>query len=189
MKRLIPVLALVAAGCVGDHNKALDVTQGYDSFGTAITPEDAVPVQAVLAEGASLIGQEVKLEGRISEVCEMAGCWLTMQVVDGPMIRIDVPRDENGAYVFTFPKDASGRRAVIAGVLEGDRDHHDADGGDHHAGSDADGMAHHDGGDHDNSEDGEPEMIEGHSDQETRALNESAYTLTATGALVERVRA
>ncbi|MBO6574863.1 MAG: DUF4920 domain-containing protein [Rhodothermales bacterium] len=204
MKSLIPAFLILLAGCVGDHSQEYDVLTGYDSFGEAITPEDAVPVSAVIADGPAMIGHPVKLEGRISEVCEMAGCWLSMQVIDGPMVRVDVPRDENGAYVFTFPKDASGRRAVISGVLQGDVDHHgdaamahhDSDAGEHHAEGDSDAGEHHDGGDHDSAghhaegdSDGHDQDLQGHSEQETRVLNESAYTLTARGALIERVRA
>jgi hypothetical protein len=54
--------------------------------------------------------------GTISEVCQMAGCWLTLQNEAGVAFRVTVPRGEEG-YVFTFPKDVSGRQAVVAGTL------------------------------------------------------------------------
>ena len=208
------LLAFSAAACVGDHSETVDVAATYDAFGADISPLDAVPVQTVASDGAALIGKPVKLEGRITEVCQGMGCWLSFQVVDGPLVRIDVPRDEDGEYVYTFPKDASGRRAIVSGILtagladhhaEGDTDgmdHHaegdmdgmdhdeegDMDGMDHHAEGDMDGMDHHAEGDMDGM-DHDEEAAEGHDDAETRVLNQSVYTLTATGALIERVRA
>jgi hypothetical protein len=179
---LILLLAFFVAACVGDHSETVDIAANYDAFGEVISPVDAVPVQAVVADAAMLLGKPVKMEGRITEVCQGMGCWLSFQIVDGPLVRIDVPRDEDGEYVYTFPKDASGRRAIISGVLtEGLADHHaegDMDGMDHEAEGDMGGMEHH-----------ADEAAEGHDEAETRVLNQSVYTLTATGALIERVRA
>lgn len=92
----------------------------YDSYGEEITDEGAVPAQAVVAEIDQYMGQSVKIEGTVSAVCQMRGCWLTFQTYDGNNIRISVPRDEEGEYVFTVPTDISGRRAVVQGTLEED---------------------------------------------------------------------
>jgi uncharacterized protein DUF4920 len=142
-------LFFFAAGCVGDTTPTLEPEKEYDSFGEMISPDDAIPAQLVVAEGAALIGQSVKIEGRISQVCQGNGCWLTLQVVDGPVIRINVPTGDDGAFLYAFPKEASGRRAILSGVLES----------------------------------------EGAAESEDGGLDQSAYTLTATGALLERVRA
>lgn len=207
MKRLLILpLLFLAAACVGDHSESVDVAAHYDAFGEEFSPLDAVPVQAVVADGAGLVGKPVKIEGKITEVCQGMGCWLSFQIVDGPLVRIDVPRDDAGAYVYTFPKDAAGRRAIISGVLaegagdhhaegspmmaheDGEEGHHDEDGESHHAMGDMDGDDHHAEGDTDEHHAGE-EAMEGHDEAETRVLNESVYTLTATGALIERIRA
>ena len=80
-------------------------------------------------------GRTVVVEGTVREVCQMAGCWLSLAGETGETIRIDVPRDETESYVFTFPKDASGRTARVAGTLEvrtesvADRRHYAEDGG------------------------------------------------------------
>jgi hypothetical protein len=71
-------------------------------------------------------------------------------------------------------------------------DHHaegDNDGMDHHAEGDNDGMDHHAEGDNDGMDHHAGESAEGHDEAETRVMNETVYTLTATGALIERVRA
>lgn len=176
----IALMGLFAA-CEGSHDHPIDASAEYEAFGESITAMDAIPVQAVAAEGSDLVGQTVKVEGTISEVCQMAGCWLTLQAVDGPLVRIDVPRDEAGAYVYTFPKDATGRRAIVAGVLTMGTPHH-AEGEEMNHDDAMEGGHHAEGGmDHGS--------MEGHDERETEVLNQSVYTLTATGALLERVRA
>jgi Domain of unknown function (DUF4920) len=179
MTRFLPLLLIgFLAACTGSQTEAENPFDGYDAFGEAITDVDAIPVQAVVAEASRLLGKPVKLEGRISEVCQGTGCWLTLQVVDGPLVRIDVPRDEDGNYVYTFPIDASGRRAIVSGVLlAGAGQDEGGEMADHHPeGSDMDDHA-------------EGADMDGHDDSETAVLNESVYTLIATGALLERVRA
>ena len=180
MIRLLPLALFVfLAACQSEAPAPIDPTEGYDAFGEIIEPSQAVPVNLIATEGASLIGSKVKLEGRISEVCQGNGCWLTLQAVDGPLIRIDVPRDESGNYVYTFPMDATGRRAIVAGVLQGDiPQQQDAEMGEH----DADEMAEH-------LNDGEATAVQGGDARETTVINRSVYTLIATGALLERVRA
>ncbi len=73
-------------------------------------------VDEVAAHPEQYVGAPVRVAGTISEVCQMAGCWLTLQNESGVAFRIAVPRGEGG-YVWTFPKDVSGRQAVVAGVL------------------------------------------------------------------------
>jgi hypothetical protein len=89
----------------------------HDTYGDALTTEGAIPATTVLAEREQYVGKTVKIEGTISEVCQMMGCWLTLQAGDGHNIRVAVPRDEEGNYVYTVPKDISGRHAIVEGTL------------------------------------------------------------------------
>ena len=89
----------------------------YDTYGEAFSDEDALPVQTVIAERNQHIGSTVKVEGTVAEVCQMSGCWLTLQTGDGNNVRILVARKESGAYAFTVPKDISGRRVIVQGTL------------------------------------------------------------------------
>ncbi|MFT5142562.1 MAG: hypothetical protein ACI80V_000482 [Rhodothermales bacterium] len=190
MTRFLPLLLLAfLAACTGTQTEAEDPNEGYEAFGEAMTDVDAIPVQAVVAEADQLLGKPVKLEGRIAEVCQGMGCWLSLQVVDGPLVRIDVPRDQDGNYVYTFPKDASGRRAVVSGVLMAGAAHDEGgEMADHHPeGSDMDG--HDAAGSEMADHHAEGADMDGHDDRETAVMNETVYTLIATGALLERVRA
>jgi len=115
------LLALVLGACgseqAADAPEATDALTPYDVYGEAFSVEGAVPVQAVVAERHHYLGRAVKIEGTVAEVCQMAGCWLTLQTGDGDNIRILVARKENGDYAFTVPKDISGRRVVVQGML------------------------------------------------------------------------
>ena len=151
----------------------MDPTATYDAFGENMTPDEALPVVAVSAEKSNYIGKQVKVEGEVVEVCQSSGCWLTMDAGGGSLLRIDVPRDSAGTYVYTFPKDISGRRIIVGGQLASGPDaayeHGD------HASSDDDGHV---------MDYAEPDS---HSEAEARAMTVD-LALVARSALVERVR-
>ncbi len=126
MKRHVAIsllLALVLGACGSQQAAdapeaaATDALTPYDVYGEPFSDEGAVPVQAVVAEREAYLGRAVKIEGTVAEVCQMAGCWLTLQTGDGNNIRILVARKEDGNYAFTVPKDISGRRVVVQGML------------------------------------------------------------------------
>ncbi len=119
---LFLILALVLGACGAEQADApaaaaAEAVSPYDVYGEAFSDEGAVPVQAIVAERDEYIGQVVKVEGTVAEVCQMAGCWLTLQTGDGNNVRILVARKESGDYAFTVPKDISGRRVVVQGTL------------------------------------------------------------------------
>lgn len=117
------LLALALSACGSDQAAetpeaaATQVLTPYDVYGQAFSDEGAVPVQAVVAEREAYLGRSVKIEGTVAEVCQMAGCWLTLQTGDGNNVRILVARTEDGDYAFTVPKNISGRRVVVQGML------------------------------------------------------------------------
>ena len=125
MKRqtaVLLILALVLGACGAEQADApaaaaTDTSSPYDVFGEAFSDEGAVPVQAVVAERDQYVGKPVKIEGTVAEVCQMAGCWLTIHAGAGDNVRILVARKESGEYAFTVPKDISGRRVVVQGTL------------------------------------------------------------------------
>ena len=95
------------------HKPQAQMVAGENTYGDVISAENA----SALAEIDELInGQNevrVKLKGKIHEVCQAKGCWMTLQ-------------DENANhevfikfkdYAFFVPKDADGREAIVEGVL------------------------------------------------------------------------
>ena len=174
MKRISYTLSLfmavfALAACQSEAPQAYDTADTYDLFGETLTPEGAVPVQAVVAEPATYLDQAFKVEGTVAEVCQEAGCWLTLQTDTGTNIRIHVARDDAGAYAFTMPKDISGRRVVVQGTLtettlsEEMAEHYEEDGA----------MAEH----HDEDA--------GHDED---AASRAELQMTASGVLVEKAR-
>jgi hypothetical protein len=80
-----------------------------------------ISVEQALSNPEQYDGQDVHISGTIREVCQQKGCWLTLEsedaTVNDPAIRVAVPQ-EDGDYLFTFPRDAAGRHAVVAGHFE-----------------------------------------------------------------------
>ena len=108
---------LVLAACSSDAPAPADAA-AYDTYGASFEPVAAVPVQAALAEPEGYVDRTVVLEGVVREVCQQAGCWLTLDAGDGRYVRIHVARTDSGSYAFTVPKDVAGRRVVVQGTLK-----------------------------------------------------------------------
>jgi hypothetical protein len=82
-------------------------------LGKPLTLKEAVSVDSVLAAPDKFVGKTVQIKGRITEVCQMMGCW--MNLVDpnsGKTLRIKVNDGE-----IEFPKDGKGRMAIAEGTL------------------------------------------------------------------------
>ena len=91
-------------------------TRGAETFGTAPTVPDATPIAQLLAKPADFQGKTVRVEGVVTGVCTMMGCWMALAPADapkGPAILIKV---DDGVIV--FPTSARGKRATAQGVVE-----------------------------------------------------------------------
>ena len=81
-------------------------------LGKPLSLDKPTSLDAIYASPDKYVGKVVQVKGRVTEVCQMMGCW--MAVVDGSRsIRIKV---NDGDLV--FPKDAPGKRARAEGKLE-----------------------------------------------------------------------
>lgn len=99
-------------------------TANMTAYGEVLALGDGTPVLTAIDVAAHLDqydGQTVRIEGQISQVCQMKGCWLMLRNVDGGAdIRINVPR-QDGDYVYTFAKDIpAGTRAILEGRVARD---------------------------------------------------------------------
>lgn len=84
------------------------------SYGAGVTIAEATAVQAILAQPDSFVGKQVRVEGTVKEVCEMAGCWMELQAGDGAQtLKVKV---KDGDIV--FPVAARGKQAVAQGKVE-----------------------------------------------------------------------
>ena len=80
-------------------------------LGKPLTLKEPVSISAIQSEPSRYVGQIVQVKGKVSEVCQMMGCW--MNLVDGEKsIRIKV---NDGDIV--FPKESVGKNALAEGKL------------------------------------------------------------------------
>lgn len=101
MRSLIIVLLAFACGSSAKVQ--------YDPFGDEITQEEALDTKSFL-QAVTDESQSFKVKGTIEKVCQMKGCWMTLQNESGANIRVTF-RD----YGFFVPKDINGKEVVIEG--------------------------------------------------------------------------
>ncbi len=82
-------------------------------LGKPLTLSQPVPIGAILAEPAEFVGKTVQVKGKVTEVCQMAGCWMALvDPVSNALIRVKV---NDGDIV--FPKESIGKIATAEGKL------------------------------------------------------------------------
>lgn len=91
-----------------------------ESYGAGVSIAEATPIAAIMAAPESYVGKEVRVEGKVKEVCEMAGCWMEMVAAD-PGAEGAAPGElkvkvKDGEIV--FPVAARGKEAVAQGKVE-----------------------------------------------------------------------
>lgn len=93
---------------------ALPTVAAAETYGDGVHLSAATPIADILADPDAYVGKTVRVEGRVAEVCPMAGCWMELAAADGgDTLRIKV---EDGVIV--FPAAAAGRVAAAEGVVE-----------------------------------------------------------------------
>jgi len=101
---LFAVMFLTLTGCGSG-----DGTQ----FGKELSIGEPTSIASILEKPESFDGKRVLVEGRITEVCEMMGCWIMIQEPNGTeSLRFKV---EDG--VITFPMEVKGKIARAEGVV------------------------------------------------------------------------
>jgi hypothetical protein len=99
----ILLIAVAAAGLLLADNK----------LGKPLNLSKALSIDEVMAEPAKFVGSQVQIKGKVTEVCQMAGCWMALVSDSGKTLRVKV---NDGDIV--FPKSAIGKMAVAEGLFE-----------------------------------------------------------------------
>jgi hypothetical protein len=112
---LIPAVILMACGENNSQTaKPTNTAAPKDGkhFGANITPENAITYDAMLDKMGSMDSLSTKITGKVSEVCQKKGCWMTLVSTDParPPMRVTF-KD----YAFFMPKDLSGKRVIVDG--------------------------------------------------------------------------
>ena len=106
--QLALALALAAGAAPGAAECEKEVVGG------GITLERTTPIAELVAQAPERVGERVAVEGEVTAVCQMMGCWLELKAADGPAsIRVKV---DDGVIV--FPKWAAGKAARAEGTVE-----------------------------------------------------------------------
>ena len=83
------------------------------TFGAGVKLASATPIGSILAEPKKFQGQTVRVEGMVTDVCEMRGCWFEMAGDKaGEKLRFKVTDGE-----MVFPMESKGKHAVAEGVV------------------------------------------------------------------------
>ena len=82
-------------------------------LGKPLTVREPMPLATLLARPADYLGKTVQVKGKITEVCQMMGCWMDLTSDAGQKVRIKVNDGE-----IEFPKDSAGKTAVAEGRFD-----------------------------------------------------------------------
>ena len=102
MKKIVTLFALILFTTVS-------FTQAQ-TFGDELSDAKAVKATTLAKKMEGKETMQVKLTGEINEVCQMKGCWMTVDAGKDSEIRVTF-KD----YGFFVPKDASGKTVVFEG--------------------------------------------------------------------------
>jgi len=84
-----------------------------DKLGAPLTLTSQTAIAELVAKPARFVGRTVQVKGKVSEVCQMAGCWMMLtDTATNAAVRIKV---EDGEIV--FPKDAVRKQAIAEGTF------------------------------------------------------------------------
>jgi len=89
-----------------------------EKYGAGVTLKTATPVATLLVSPKEYLGKTVRVDGIITAVCEMAGCWMELRdekadPASAKTIRLKVKDGE-----MVFPVAAKGKKASVEGVFE-----------------------------------------------------------------------
>lgn len=104
---------LLFAACAQktDQQTTADKTAyNYESYGEAITADDALTPAKFLAEMEGKSSAHMKLAAKIDECCQAKGCWMQLNMDNGEQLMVRF-KD----YGFFVPTDSEGKTAIIEG--------------------------------------------------------------------------
>lgn len=86
---------------------------GETKLGKPLALKETSLIDTVLSTPAAFVGKQVQVKGKITEVCQMMGCWMALtDTQSGKAIRIKVNDGE-----IVFPSEAVGKTAIAEGTF------------------------------------------------------------------------
>jgi hypothetical protein len=100
---------VVAASVLGAQEK---------KYGSGVTLTTATTVEKLLSQPDTYLGKTVRVDGVITAVCDMAGCWMELADPKADAKSAKTVRFKVDDGVIVFPVAAKGKRASAEGVFE-----------------------------------------------------------------------
>jgi hypothetical protein len=89
---------------------------GPETFGVAPALTEVTPLTNVIARPMDFEKKTVRVEGVVTAVCQMMGCWLALAATDASQSPTMLVKVDDGVII--FPISARGRRATVQGVIQ-----------------------------------------------------------------------
>ncbi len=83
-------------------------------LGKPLTQQTPTSITDIQQQPDRFDGKTVAVKGKVTDVCQMAGCWMALvEPATGKLLRVKVNDGE-----IVFPKDAVGRMALAEGTVQ-----------------------------------------------------------------------
>lgn len=83
------------------------------TFGEKVNSEGAIDVSKLIAQVSTEKDSDVKIKGKVVDVCTKQGCWLKMETADGGNVMVKM-KD----HAFLVPVDLNGKEIVVDGTAK-----------------------------------------------------------------------
>lgn len=81
-------------------------------YGAGVEDGDTITPARLMADPDRYVDTVVRVEGSVTDVCPMAGCWILVRGEDGPEVRVKVKDGE-----IVFPKELKGHGVRVQGTF------------------------------------------------------------------------
>ena len=114
---ILLIVAILGLGCQQLSQTNQQNSTDGKHFGQNIEAAGAIPIADLVAqmEQNSTTSLTAKISGKVLEVCQTKGCWMTLELPDGKYLRVTF-KD----YGFFMPKDLAGKNIVAQGIAQTD---------------------------------------------------------------------
>lgn len=109
MKKIILSLGFCLFAAIGLAQTAYT----GQKFGEEVKPGDVKPAAKMEAAMGDKKTADMKIEGKVVDVCKKKGCWMTLQMPNGDPMRVTF-KD----YAFFMPMDIVGKNVVLDGIAK-----------------------------------------------------------------------
>ncbi|WP_316826696.1 DUF4920 domain-containing protein [Pedobacter miscanthi] len=109
MKKIILSIGL----CLFTAFAFAQATYTGQKFGEEVKPGDVKPAAKMETAMGDKKTVDMKIEGKVVDVCKKKGCWMTLEMPNGDPMRVTF-KD----YAFFMPKDIVGKTVVLDGLAK-----------------------------------------------------------------------